>query len=93
MSDTAVTTNPSYIVICQNIVGGGGTPFETIYTWDGERFDTRSRAETHGFRKGRSDDFNIGIVGTDESLRGFFWMEKPVNHDLSKIADQIGLRS
>lgn len=83
-----------YIVLCGQIVGGGGRPFETVYGFDGERFGDRSMAITHGLRERGSDDFNIGVLEGGK-LISLDWMNKPGDTDpnlLAHIAEQIGLR-
>ena len=82
-----------YIVLCGQIVGGDGRPFETIYGFDGARFRSRDQAIQYGFKIRGSDDFNIGVVGSNKLL-SLDWMEKPVDTDptvLSAIAEQIFL--
>lgn len=80
-----------YIVICGQIVGSG--PWETEYSWSGERFADREAAVANGFRARGSDDFNIGVVRGRKLIR-LDWMEKPLETDpaeLDMIADQISL--
>lgn len=83
-----------FIVLCSQVVGGGDRPFRVQYAFDGERFDDRKRAISHGFTLGRSDDFNIGVLERGR-LVSVDWMEKPVDTDPSivqGIAEQVGLR-
>lgn len=83
----------TFIVLCGQIVGGNG-PFETVYSFDGERFEDRKKAIDHGFTKGRSDDFNIGVL-RDGRLVSLDWMDAPVDTDravLDAIELQIGLK-
>jgi hypothetical protein len=80
-----------YIVLCAQVVGSG--PFSTEYSFDGKRFMTREAAIQHGFTKGRSDDFNIGVVINGE-LISLDWMDKVVDATpdvISKISDQVAL--
>ena len=86
---------PEYIVLCGQIVGGNGRPFETIYGFDGERFHYRSQAITHGLRERGSDDFNIGVIKNGK-LVSLDWMNEVGDTDpaiLAPIAKQIGLIS
>ena len=80
-----------FIVLCGQIVGH--KHFETVYGFDGRRFDDRAAAIGHGFTLHRSDDFNIGVVA-DGQLVSLDWMEQPVDTDpklLANIAKQIGI--
>ena len=81
-----------YIVICQQIVGGNGRPFTTVYGCDHERFATREQAVSHGFKVRASDDFNVATV-EDGCLTGFFWMDKDMSdpQEMCEIAAQLGL--
>lgn len=85
----------SYIVICAQVVGGNERPFEIIYGWDGEKFDNRQSAITHGLDIRGSDDFNLGILESGR-LAEFVWMDQPMHasdaDELPTIAKQIGLR-
>lgn len=84
----------SYIVICQQVIGGSGQPFEIHYGWDGEEFRTRKAAIRHGLKIRESDDFNIGVL-KGEHLEAFDWMDEPVETDpnmLAKIGDKIFCR-
>lgn len=81
-----------YIVICGQATGGG--PFRIEYSTDGERFPNRARAITHGFTKGRLDDFNIGVL-EDGKLVSIDWMEETVEEIpayLAVVSEQLGLK-
>jgi hypothetical protein len=57
-----------------------------------KRFDDREQAIRHGFKQGRSDDFNIGVVKRGK-LISIDWMSEPVDTDsalLAGIQEQIG---
>lgn len=80
-----------FIVLCGQIVGNG--PFNTEYSFDGERFAGRQEAVIHGFNSGRSDDFNIGCVESGK-LVSLLWMDRTINTDpaeIEQIAKQVGL--
>lgn len=79
-----------YIVICQQIVGGGNSGFTTEYGWDGKIFDTRDRAKKHGWKIRDSDDFNIGVLNHGR-LISFDWMDKPLEYDLEEVSAAIYL--
>lgn len=72
-----------FIVLCGQVVGSD--PFTVEYGFDGERFDHRDAAIRHGFKKGRSDDFNIGVL-RDGKLVSLDWMENTVDADPSTLA-------
>jgi hypothetical protein len=73
-----------YIVLCGQVVGSG--PFNVEYGFDGKRFDDRDTAIRHGFKAGRSDDFNIGVL-RDDKLVSLDWMDQTVDADPSTLAD------
>lgn len=82
-----------YIVLCGQIVGGNGIPFDTVYGFDGQRFDNRSRAILHGLEIRGSDDFNIGVLVKGKLAR-LDWMNEPVESDpveIRRVAEQIGI--
>lgn len=80
-----------FIVIFQQVVWNG-VGFDFNYSWDGQRFATRDKAIAHGFETRGSDDFNVGqVVG--RMLVAFSWMDKPLDHDLAEIAEQLTLTS
>ena len=76
---------PIYFVICGQAVGGDGQPITIGYSCDHQYFNTRAEAISHGFTKGRSDDFNIGVM-QDGKLTSLDWMEKKVTTDPEKLA-------
>jgi hypothetical protein len=82
--------NMQYIVICQQIICSPGLPMSTAYNWDGERFNDRNKAIRHGNKIRGSDDFNIGVI-IGKKLVSFDWMHTPIEHDLSKIQEQLYL--
>lgn len=82
-----------YIVLCGQVVGGNGQPFEIVYGFDGERFAERKKAIRHGLKVRGSDDFNIGVI-RDGKLISLDWMHKVVDDGpdiLEPIAEQIDL--
>lgn len=81
-----------YIVICQNVVGGDGRPFDFVCSWDGRRYDSKKDAVHHGFSLDRSDDFNVGIL-EDGKLISFWWMDDEVDANLREIAKEIGVEA
>lgn len=80
-----------YGVVCQQVVGGDGRPFEIEYNFDLRLFGARSQAVQHGFKVRDSDDFNIITVKGGE-LTGFWWMHEDLSdgHDLTKMASEFG---
>lgn len=84
-----------YIVIAAYIVGNQANGFHSAYRWDGHYYDTRELAIAEGFRYGRSDDFNIGVINVKNSLlKAIDWMNERVETDLTVLADvneQLGL--
>jgi hypothetical protein len=81
-----------YIVLVGRVVGSG--PFQTEYSFDGEKFD-KVRAAIHwGFRQCGSDDFNIGVLKRGK-LVSLDWMDahnvETDPEELKKIAEQIQL--
>lgn len=88
-----MSRKPQYIVLCGAVVGSGATGFNIEYGFDGERFDDRKKAISHGLETRGSDDFNIGVV-RGKKLISFDWMEKVLETDateLARIAEDIGL--
>jgi len=82
-----------YIVLCGQIVGGNGAPFETVYGFDGERFGDRKKAIRHGLKARGSDDFNIGVIENGK-LVSLDWMDECGETNpaiLEPIAEQICL--
>jgi hypothetical protein len=82
-----------FITLCGSVVGGDSQPFEMVYGWNGNQYDTREEAIATGFLERNSDDFNVGVV-LEGKLVSLDWMSKPVDTDpalLAKIATQIGL--
>ena len=82
-----------YIVLCGQVVGGNGRPFETVYGFDGKKFSDRESAIRHGRKVRGSDDFNIGVL-THGRLVSLDWMNTPVDTDpnvLGPIADHLCL--
>ena len=83
-----------YIVLCCQIITVPTVGFESVYGFDGERFDARKKAISHGFKIRGSDDFNIGVI-EDGRLVSLDWMNEPVDTEseiLDAIAEQVGLR-
>lgn len=70
----------TYSVICQHVVGNSFSGFSVVYADDGQRFETREAAIAHGFKQGRSDDFNVGVY-EDGNLVSIDWMNEPVDTD------------
>lgn len=82
-----------YIVLCGQIVGNSDCGFETIYGFNGERFATREKAISEGFKIWESDDFNVGVV-KDGKLVSLDWMEEKCDDDptlMAEIAEKICL--
>lgn len=80
-----------YIVLAASVVGSG--PFTTEYSFDGQKFNDRQSAISHGLTIGRSDDFNIGVL-RDGKLISLDWMDRTVDADpaeLEIIAKSAGL--
>jgi hypothetical protein len=80
-----------YILLCGQVVGSG--PFTIEYGFDGRRFDERAAAIDHGFKAGRSDDFNIGVL-RDDKLVSLDWMDRTVDASpgtLAEISKMVGL--
>jgi len=75
-----------YIVLCGQIVGGGHRAFETVYSYDGKRFDDRQDAILHGLEIRGSDDFNIATV-RDGRIARIGWMDEDHDVDPDEIAD------
>lgn len=66
--------------------------WETVYTWDGSTYLTRSAAISHGFQSFGSDDFNVGRVRGGR-LVWWGWMEKEhPAEDRASAAVGLGLR-
>ena len=79
-----------YIIIFQQVIGSSRN-FETAFEWDGEFFDDKKIAISHGFETRGSDDFNIGEV-VNGKLTGFYWMDEELtDFDLEEIAEAIDL--
>jgi len=77
----------SYIVICQQVIGGGpAMPFEIVYGFDGKTFTDRKKAIDHGFKIRESDDFNIGVV-RDGKVVSLDWMDQVVDADADILAE------
>ena len=81
-----------YIVILQSVICSPTTPIELAYSWDGEEFNERNQAISHGFEIRGSDDFNIGILN-GRRLVGFSWMDESIDEDLIAVAKKIGLEA
>jgi hypothetical protein len=79
-----------YIVIFQQVIGSPGSGYAIDYASDLVRHATREAAISHGFKTRGSDDFNIGTI-TEDRLDGFYWMDKPCDDDLQKIADHLAI--
>ena len=78
-----------YIVIFQQIVG---SVWQVAYSWDGEKFEDRKVAISHGLKTRGSDDFNIGVLKNGR-LAQFCWMDEVLDFPLAEIADQIGIKA
>ena len=82
-----------YVVVCAQIIGGGTSPFQTVYNCDGKKFDERDAAIKHGFAVRGSDDFNIGVLD-GRQLVSLDWMNEPVDTDpdiLAEVSAQLPL--
>lgn len=80
-----------FVVVCQNVVGRDH--YEIAYSCDGKVFHDREDAIAHGFTKGRSDDFNVGVLRNGR-LVSLDWMQQSVDTDpalMATIAGQIGI--
>ena len=92
MSKRLPKIDPEFIVICQSAwMNSDG--FGIYYNWDGERFNSRSKAIAHGWKLRGSDDFNIAQTYGDD-LIWFGWMDQRIDEDeatMREIADQVGL--
>jgi hypothetical protein len=78
-----------YIILCGQVVGSG--PFTVEYSFDGRKFDDRAAAIRHGFKTGRSDDFNVGVL-REGKLVSLDWMDQTVDADpglMSEIEAQV----
>jgi hypothetical protein len=92
--NATIASSLEYIVLCRQVIGGNGRPFEIVYNFDGERFSERDGAIRPDFRIRGSDDFNIVIRG--QKLVSLDWMQKPVDTDpaiLAHVAESACLES
>lgn len=83
----------TYIVLCAQVVGGNGRPFDINYNFDGKRFRCRHKAIAHGLKLRGSDDFNIGVLKR-KKLVSLDWMNEPTDTEpdvLRLIESQICL--
>jgi hypothetical protein len=83
-----------WIVLCQQVVGGGGSEFGIVYNFDHEYFTTKAKAIKHGFRIRGSDDFNVATVEGGKVTR-LYWMDEEMSdvHDLQLINEQLAFSS
>jgi hypothetical protein len=88
-----------HIVITQHIItvpdrtSSDGVGFDTVYSWDGQRFPDRGVAVEHGFEVAMSDDFNVAVLD-DGRLTWFGWMDQQLpDYPLREIAEKIGVKA
>lgn len=86
--------DPEFIVIIASAWASSSTGrFGISYSWDGERFNNRNDAISHGLGARGSDDFNIGQTYGDD-LIWFGWMDQRISEPeetAREIAKEIGL--
>lgn len=90
-----------YVVITQQVEGNTESGFDTYYYSDLKLFDDRKQAISHGFKMGRSDDFNVATIKGGR-LVAFGWMERDFiedrrgephgGYDLAEIERQTYMR-
>lgn len=82
-----------WIALVAQAEGSEQDGFRIAHYWDRLKFAYKSGAIDHGFQLGRSDDFNVALIGAG-GLTEIWWMHKRIDEEpevLARISREIGL--